>query len=138
MGESLRKELRLDNITHTLFGAALGEVAQPGPATPAERRLFMAGSVVAANLPDADLFYTRITPAPLGYLLHHRGHTHTIVGCALIALLVWLVTRLIPPSRRLVAESPRRFWWLIVAALSSHLVLDSWNSYSIHPFWPLA
>ena len=52
----------------------------PADALPPERRLFYAAGIVAANLPDLDLFYTAVTPAPLGYLLHHRGHTHTLVG----------------------------------------------------------
>lgn len=126
----------VENITHSLVGATLAELMLPPTATATQRRLFFIAGIVAANLPDADLLYTRITPPPLGYLLHHRGHTHTIVGCALIAVCGWLLTRL-PPARRLIAESPQRFWWLIVVALSSHLVLDSWNSYGIHPFWPL-
>ena len=49
----------------------------------------------------ATSLYSRITPPPLGYLLHHRGHTHTLVGCAVLGLCGWLVTRLIPPVRRL-------------------------------------
>lgn len=127
----------MENITHSLVGATLAELMLPPMATAPQRRLFFIAGIAAANLPDADLLYTRITPPPLGYLLHHRGHTHTIIGCALIAVCGWLLTRLIPPARRLIAESPQHFWWLIIVALSSHLVLDSWNSYGIHPFWPL-
>lgn len=127
----------MENITHSLVGATLAELMLPARATVTQRRVFFIAGIAAANLPDADLLYTRITPPPLGYLLHHRGHTHTIVGCAVMAVCGWLLTRLIPPARRFIAESPQRFWWLIIAALSSHLVLDSWNSYGIHPFWPL-
>ena len=28
---------------------------------------------------DLDLVLTALAPAPLGYLLHHRGHTHTLL-----------------------------------------------------------
>ena len=127
----------MENITHSLVGAALAELALPTSARPAQRRLFFAAGIVAANLPDADLLYTRITPAPLGYLLHHRGHTHTLVGCAVLGIAAWLLLWLIPPIRRAVAEAPSPLWWMVAAALSSHLLLDSWNSYGIHPFWPL-
>src|ERR1044071_6731268 len=76
----------VENITHSLVGATLAELALPAGARPAQRRVFFFTGIVAANLPDADLFYTRIAPPPLGYLLHHRGHTHTIVGCVVLGL----------------------------------------------------
>jgi len=126
----------VENITHSLVGATLAELALPAGARPAQRRLFFFAGILAANLPDGDLLYSRISPPPLGYLLHHRGHTHTLVGCALLGIVGWLLTWLIPPVRRLVAESPRQFWALVSVALASHVVLDSWNSYGVHPFWP--
>jgi inner membrane protein len=126
----------VENITHSLVGATLAELALPAGARTVQRRLFFFAGIVAANLSDGDLLYSRITPPPLGYLLHHRGHTHTLVGCALLGFCGWLVTRLVPPVRRLVAESPRQFWMLVAVALGSHMLLDSWNSYGVHPFWP--
>ena len=126
----------VENITHSLVGATLAELALPAGSRTVQRRLFFFTGIVAANLPDGDLVYTRISPPPLGYLLHHRGHTHTLVGCVVLGLFAWLVVRLIPPVRRLVAEAPRNFWLLVAVALASHLVLDSWNSYGVHPFWP--
>lgn len=127
----------MDNITHSLIGATLAELALPANASSAQRRLFFTAGILTANLPDADLVYTSITPPPLGYLLHHRGHTHTIVGCAALAVLVWLIVKIIPPLRRTVAEAPRRFWMLIGIALLSHITADSWNVYGVHPFWPI-
>jgi inner membrane protein len=117
-------------------GATLAELALPAGARHVQRRLFFFAGIVAANLPDGDLLYTRIAPPPLGYLLHHRGHTHTVVGCVILGICAWLLTRLIPPVRRLIAESPREFWTLVWVALASHVILDSWNSYGVHPFWP--
>jgi inner membrane protein len=125
----------VENITHSLLGATLAEIALPPDASSAQRRLFFTVGIVAANLPDADLLYTRITAPPLGYLLHHRGHTHTLVGCAILALGIWLVMRW-PALRRIVDQSPARFWSLVGLALLSHIVADSWNSYGVHPFWP--
>lgn len=126
----------MDNITHSLLGAALAELALPAGAPRAARRTFFAAGVIAANLPDADLVYTRITPAPLGALLHHRGHTHTVAGIALLGLAMVAVC-LVPRIRDSVQPIRGRLWALIAVALASHLVLDSWNSYGVHPFWPL-
>jgi len=126
----------VDNLTHSLIGATLAELALPAGAPRAMRRTFFVAGVVAANLPDADLVYTRITPAPLGALLHHRGHTHTVVGLVLLGLAMVAVCAL-PRIRDSVGPMRGRLWTLIAVALASHLVLDSWNSYGVHPFWPI-
>ena len=126
----------MDNLTHSLIGATLAELALPAGAPRAMRRTFFVAGVVAANLPDADLVYTRITPAPLGALLHHRGHTHTVVGLVLLGLAMVAVCAL-PRIRDSVGPMRGRLWTLIAVALASHLVLDSWNSYGVHPFWPI-
>jgi inner membrane protein len=125
----------VENLTHSLVGAAFAELALPPTASPAQRRLFFTASIIAANLPDADLLYARITPPPLGYLLHHRGHTHTLVGLAVQALVIGLVC-LLPATKKLIAPLRTRFWTLIAASLLSHVVLDSLNSYGVHPFYP--
>jgi inner membrane protein len=119
------------------MGATLAELALPAGATRAARRTFFIAGVVGANLPDADLVYTRITPAPLGALLHHRGHTHTIVGIAVLGVAMVAVCAL-PRIRDSIGPSRGRLWALIAIALASHLILDSWNSYGVHPFWPLS
>jgi inner membrane protein len=126
----------VDNITHSLLGAALAELALPAGAPRAARRTFFTAGVIAANLPDADLVYTRITPAPLGALLHHRGHTHTVAGLVILGLAM-LAVCLLPRIRDSVEPIRGRLSTLIAVGLASHLVLDSWNSYGVHPFWPL-
>ena len=118
------------------MGATLAELALPAGASRAARRTFFIAGIAAANLPDADLVYTRITPAPLGSLLHHRGHTHTIAGIALLGLAMIAVC-LVPRVRVGIEPLRARLWALIGIGLASHLVLDSWNSYGVHPFWPL-
>jgi inner membrane protein len=127
----------VDNLTHSLVGATLAELALPDGAPGPARRTFFVAAIVAANLPDADLVYTRITPAPLGALLHHRGHTHTVAGLVLLGLAIVLVC-LLPRIRDAVGPMRGRLFALIAVALASHLVLDAWNSYGVHPFWPLS
>ncbi len=109
----------------------------PGGATKSKRRLASGAGTIAANLPDLDLVYTSVTPAPLGYLLHHRGHTHTVAGLAVLAGALVLAYRLLPPVRNLRTRERLRLWTLIVAALATHVLLDALNSYGVHPFWPI-
>lgn len=127
----------MDNLTHSLLGGVLAELALPRDATPVARRVFFAVGIVAANLPDADLLYTGITAPPLGYMLHHRGHTHTVLGLLAGGLLLAGLALLVPAVRRLAPAVRRRLALLGAVALGSHLVLDSWNSYGVHPFAPV-
>ncbi len=60
------------------------------------RTAFIRAGIVAANAPDVDLLYTGITEAPLGYLLHHRGHSHTLPGLVALGLVIWAGLRLLP------------------------------------------
>jgi inner membrane protein len=126
----------LDNLTHSLLGAALAEIALPPGAPRPARRLFYVAGVAAANLPDLDLLYTGVTPPPLGYLLHHRGHTHTLVGLAAQGVLFGVLCRFVGPGRRLASPDRVRLWILIAAGLLSHVLLDAGNSYGVHPFYP--
>jgi inner membrane protein len=96
-------------------------------------------SVVANNLCDLDISYATLLGGKLGYLLHHRGHTHTLpvaigLGLALFALAYTLTRR----SRRL--GIPGFVYQLLVLSLAGpvvHMSLDALNSYGVHPFWPL-
>lgn len=135
----------MDNITHALAGALLAEAAwqrvarTPSPSPPAFRRTAYTLGIVLAELPDLDIVYSGdvLGMGPLGYLLHHRGHTHTVLFTLLAALAAWGVTLLLrrdlraPPwSRTLLALS-------LIASLS-HVALDYTNNYGVHPWWPLS
>ena len=102
----------------------------------AQRPMLIGAGMIAANLPDIDLVYSVITPAPLGYLLHHRGHTHTLVGIAVLAVLVIVSYRWLPSVRGMRVFDRLRFWLVIASGLASHLVFDSLNTYGVHPFYP--
>ena len=136
----------MDNVTHTLAGLVLAEAAvrlrarttgeEPSP----RFRTFAAvSSLIAANLPDFDLLYTGVGGDRLAYMLHHRGHTHTVVLAILGAALLWGAASLVWRWRARSAPPPDDVRWLggllLVSALS-HLLLDWSNSYGLHPFWP--
>jgi inner membrane protein len=127
----------VDNITHSLVGVALADLAMGRRGTRAQRPLFVGGGIIAANLPDLDVAYSWITPRPIGYLLHHRGHTHTVLGLAALAVLLVFAYRFLPSVRGMRAAGQVRFWLLIAIALASHLLLDTLNSYGVHPFYPI-
>jgi inner membrane protein len=128
----------VDNVTHAFVGAAVGECAVRQGAAPRARVAMMAVGMIAANAPDVDLLYTNIIEEPLGYLLHHRGHSHTLPGLALIGLLIWSCLRLVPSLRSAVRGTERRWIVLIAAALASHLLMDAANGYGTHLFYPFS
>jgi inner membrane protein len=145
----------MDNVTHTIAGALLAEAAArfvppDRLPEPARRRVLYFLLVAGNNLPDLDFLYAGVTAGKLGYLLHHRGHTHTIagaLGCSLLLLAIaWLWLRSPPPRRgegRGGGLSPlgkRDLRLLLLAALAGpllHLVMDFQNEYGVHPFWPV-
>jgi inner membrane protein len=136
----------MDNVTHTLAGLLLAESAvrlrarlTASEPSPRFRAFASITSLVAANLPDADLLYTGLGGDRLAYMLHHRGHTHTIVlavvGAALLhgaASLVWRLRARAAPPR----DDGRWLLALLLASALSHILLDWTNSYGVHPFWP--
>jgi inner membrane protein len=127
----------LDNITHSLVGIALADCVSRRGATAAERRLSVGAAIIAANLPDVDLAYVGVAPAPLGYLLHHRGHTHTVIGVGALLLLLVVIYRRLPPVTKLRSGDRLRLWLSMALGLGSHIPLDALNSYGVHPFYPV-
>ncbi|HYD94165.1 MAG TPA: metal-dependent hydrolase [Noviherbaspirillum sp.] len=137
----------MDNLSHSVAGLALGECIHrslpPEADTASERvrhRLLLFAAWAASNFPDLDLVLTPLLPAPLGYLLHHRGHTHTFLYAIPQALLLWALVMLCwPAARRLTRRSRHArhgFIAAIGAGLVLHLLMDFLNSYGIHPFHP--
>lgn len=140
----------MDNVTHAIAGAVTAEVliqlrrrlgrdAKAAPA-PVFEGAAWAVSILAHNLPDADALYTPITGGVLGYLLHHRGHTHTFALAPFIALLAYaLVLGWLRVRRRQALAIGDRAWLAIVALLGplGHIALDASNEYGVHPFWPV-
>jgi inner membrane protein len=138
----------MDNITHSIIGFGVGELVHRSlPDEVDERsqrvrhRLLLVSCALASNFPDLDLFLTRLLPDPLGYLLNHRGHTHTVLWALpqalLLALLLWLCW---PSARSLLkASRPARLGLALSVGVgfALHLLMDFTNSYGVHPWYPL-
>lgn len=137
----------MDNITHSLFGAAVSESVwclipdDKKDRYPQDTRksLFIT-SVIANNIPDVDVFYSgwMHVNRQLGNLLHHRGHTHTIPFSLLLSL--FLLGGLALGSAKKRTSREKQVWGLLslVALLGPliHILLDGVNNYGVHPFWP--
>ncbi len=132
----------MDNLTHSLFGAAVAEVyVEKKFATSAFRppkNIFYFFSIFANNCPDLDLLFGLIDNTQLGYLLNHRGWTHTVAGALPQALLLmglaWAWMRLF---RRDLLVYFKHVAILIFVGTQTHMLLDYFNSYGVHPWAPV-
>lgn len=135
----------MDNLTHSIAGMLIAEAGlqraeRQGHGAP--RVLIYGTSIAANNLPDLDFVLTPLTEGKLGYLLHHRGHTHTVVVALAMAAVQWA---LVSVWLRRQVQKGSRDWQRtarLVGAVTSigvlvHLLLDFGNNYGVHPFWPL-
>ena len=134
----------MDNITHTLIGTLVGEVAaraapsnQSTLPAPLRRNLCVTLAAIGSNLPDSDLLYS-FFGGKVNYLLHHRGHTHTIVIALLLGVAVmgvtrwWLRRRGLQPSR----QDLLLLMGILLFTPLLHIGMDFTNNYGVHPLWP--
>jgi inner membrane protein len=136
----------MDNVTHTLIGALLGETiartTQPdsrGLPGEVRRNLLVATAAIGSNLPDVDVLYSFIG-GKINYLLQHRGHSHTVIGALVLAAIAFAITRWRLRCRGHTL-APRDARWLAgVFAVTPllHIGMDFTNNYGVHPFWPLS
>ncbi len=120
----------MDNLTHTLCGAALAKT-RLGKLSP----FAMPTLIVAANLPDIDIL-ARFW-GEQSYLAAHRGITHSIVGVVALAIAMgialFLIERRFAPGYR---AGLGRAIGLSCVGLATHPLLDFTNSYGWRPFLP--
>ncbi|MGH7753603.1 MAG: metal-dependent hydrolase, partial [Gemmatimonadales bacterium] len=126
----------MDNLAHSLIGAALGRAT-------ATRHMRFPGFVgaLAGNAPDLSEFITGDLGPGAQYLARHRGHTHSMLGAVIeLAILIaagWLLRRRLfgadPPRAR---ETLAALALALAPALASHLLLDWTGSYGLRPFLP--
>lgn len=127
----------MDNLAHTLAGAALGEAGLKE-----KTGLGLATLMIAANLPDVDALGLLVGEN----LAWRRGWTHGPIAMLLLPLLLtaamigfdrWQARRGTRPAARL----PVRPGWLLALAYIgtlSHPVLDFLNTYGIRCLMPFS
>jgi len=105
------------------------------------RSALLAVALIGSNSPDLDLLvsFGGSAAGNLDYMLWHRGYTHTVLGCAALALLLYAATDLVLRMRHLTPSREDRLVLLGTAVLATalHLAMDYLNSYGVHPFWPM-
>lgn len=129
----------MDNLTHSMAGWALG---QAGLKT--QTRKGLAALILAANMPDIDVFFGWSPWEPLAI---HRGFTHGLVGGVLVmppmlAGLLWLLDRWqVKRGKRFKSGLPMRFGALValcyLGALT-HPLLDLLTTYSVQLYSPFS
>lgn len=136
----------MDNLTHTLVGLVVGETAARatqadpgGVAAETRRNLFVTVMAIGSNVPDLDFIPSRILDSKLDYLLHHRGHTHTLIGALVLSLILYLCCEAWCRWKQRALFNRDRAQLIGVGLLASllHIGLDFTNSYGVHPFWPI-
>jgi len=122
----------MDNITHSLAGALLGQIGLKKSS-----RFGLLGCILGANAPDIDVFAPLILP--VDNIAFHRGPTHALLAIPIMAGatvgLLWLIDRL---SRR-GGASPFRAAPLFLAVLiatASHPFLDWLTTYAVNLYLP--
>jgi inner membrane protein len=121
----------VDNVCHTLVGAAIAQAGLKKYSAYATATL-----MIAANIPDLDvLVYATGSPA----IAFRRGWTHGVLGQALLPIGVTLAVLLWARLRPRPTRAPLRPWWLLALsylALYSHLFLDFLNTYGVRVLAP--
>lgn len=132
----------MDNLTHTLIGFTLAKsftYRSTNETTPAFNPRYQSAAqwvaILGSNLPDLDiLLYPIFEDKRLGYLVHHRGYTHTLWAALLSgALLAAILIRIFR-----ISEHRLRLYLLGVLSIALHIGFDFLNNYGTHPFSPIS
>lgn len=127
----------MDNLTHSLVGWALAETGLKR-----RTRKGLAACVLAASLPDIDVFFGW---APWPPLAMHRGFTHGLIGGVVVlppvlAALLWLLDRWQVRRGRIAPDAPPLHlgWLALLCWLGalSHPLLDLQNTYAVQLLSP--
>jgi inner membrane protein len=124
----------MDNLTHSLAGAILGQMGLKK-----KTGLGMPTLIIAANLPDIDAVATLL--GGVEHLALRRGVTHGPIALAILPILLWMAMlgwdRWRPNPKRL----PVHKGWLLALAYVgtiSHPALDWLNNYGIRLLEPFS
>jgi inner membrane protein len=125
----------LDNITHSLAGALLGQMGLKR-----RSRFAMAACLLGANAPDIDVFAPLILPVQ--GIEFHRGPVHAIFAWPILAgaivAILWLVDRWKPRGDDVLPFRAGSLFLVAFAAVLTHPFLDWLTTYAIAIFAPLS
>jgi len=120
----------VDNLCHTLVGAALGEAGF-------KRKTAYAGAtlMIASNLPDVDvLVFTTSTPS----VAFRRGWTHGVLADALLPIILTAIVVAIARRRGRHDVRPRQILLLSYVGVLLHVAMDLLNNYGVRLLMPFS
>lgn len=124
----------MDNLTHSLVGAILGQMGLK-----TKTGLAMPTLIIAANLPDIDAVATLLGGHQ--HLAIRRGITHGPIAMAILPLLLWGIMLAWDKWRPSEIRLPVHKGWLLALAYIgtiSHPALDWLNNYGIRLLEPFS
>ena len=124
----------MDNLTHSLAGAVLGQMGLKR-----KTGLAMPTLIIAANLPDIDAFAVLLGGHQ--HLAFRRGITHGPLAMLLLPILLWAIMLAWDKWRPNEKRSPVHKGWLLALAYIgtlSHPALDWLNNYGIRLLEPFS
>ena len=123
----------MDNVCHTLVGAALGEAGLKRGS-----RFSATALMISANIPDLDVLIFATNTPPVSF---RRGWTHGIVAQIALPILLtgvlWLLDRRRPREQD--RTPPFHAGWLLLLSyvgVYSHVFLDYLNNYGVRLLTP--
>ena len=123
----------MDNITHTLAGALLGQMGLKR-----RSRYAMAACLLGANAPDIDVFAPLVLP--VDGIMFHRGPVHAVFAWPILAAgivaILWLLDRLRPAPPGAIPFRAGALFAVTFLAVLTHPFLDWLTTYAIAIFAP--
>lgn len=120
----------MDSITQAVLGAAIGKVCLGNKL--GNKAIWIGAAI--ATIPDLDVITLPFLD-PLQRLSMHRGYSHSILFCVLLALLLSYLLQRMKMFESLSFSRLLIFHWL---ALSTHILLDGFTSYGTLLFLPFS
>lgn len=125
----------MDNITHTLAGALIGQMGLKR-----RSRFAFAACLLGANAPDIDVFVP--LAFPVDGIEFHRGPLHSVFAWPFLAAgvvaILWLVDRLKPRAPDTLPFQPGALFVVAFLAVLTHPFLDWLTTYAIALFAPVS
>lgn len=121
----------MDSVTHLFLGAALAAAIAPAR----HRRAALFAGAALNTLPDLDVIPLALVADPVAEMTWHRGPTHSLL--LLLPFVAWLIWSWLRGQGGRVAESPRRWFAVVLVCLLSHPLIDACTVYGTQLLWPL-